>query len=158
MLESGSKKYDEKEHLPTRTEKSSRKVHYEDKERAALNAMPAPFMLTLTGRKRFSVYEWLDLVGDAIRKNCRGGLDLRIDAFKQPRDRSVHLAIWNLPRHRELELTAAIEKERRSACAFASKPRKSKDGKRKDPLFLVAGLNLAYLWAHEEIASAAVKT
>ena len=109
-------------------------------------------MLTLTGRKRLTVDEWLQLMASAI-KTCAPGLALRIDAFKQPRDRSVHVAIWNLPAAREHELVSALGLFRREACAFSTKS-KGKHASR----FLVLGLSLAYMWAHEEIGSTTVAT
>lgn len=147
-----NKFYDEREFLPSKTERSSRKVRYGEHERAALNRLGAPLMLTLTGRKRLTVDEWLQIMASAI-KTCAPGLALRIDAFKQPRDRSVHVAIWNLPAAREHEVVIALEHIRREACAFSTKS-KGKHGRR----FLVQGLSLAYMWAHEELGSQSVAT
>jgi len=147
-----NKRYEEKEHLPSRTERSSRKVRYEEHERAALNKLGAPLMMTLTGRKRMTVEEWLEVVAAAVG-TCAPGLSLKIDGFKQPRDRSVHLAIWNLPLDRQLEVITAIKASSRAACAFSTKS-KARHARR----FLVLGLSLAYMWAHEELGTKTVET
>lgn len=139
-------RYKEKEQLPSRYERSSHKHAFSEHEHRAFRVVAQPFMLTLTGRKRFTTTEWLDLVAEALKAGCKTGLELKIDGFRQPRDRSIHLAIWGLPRHREMEVTAAIEAASKQACAFRKKR------------FLVVGLSLAYLFTHEEIASTFVAT
>lgn len=157
------KNYEEKELLPTSYERSSRKVRYEDDERAALDSLGVPFMITLAAPRRLSAAQWLELVREAIRTHCRAGLKLKIDAFKQMRDRSVHLAIWGLPRHREPEMERALDTLRRPMGGRKTKKKKknnddNKKPKRPSPLFAVVGGSLSYLWAHEEIATVDVVT
>ena len=90
-------RYKEKELLPSRYERSSHKHAFSQDEHRAFRVVAQPFMLTLTGRKRLTTTEWLDLVTEALKTGCNTGLELKIDGFRQPRDRSIHLAIWGLP-------------------------------------------------------------
>lgn len=124
------------------------KRHYNDAERSAFAAMPVPFLLTLAAKQRLSTPEWLDLVLATLSPL---GLDLHVDAFRNQRDRSVHLAVYNLKHEDEASVIAALWKLCRSLGGRVGK-RKTKTGK-KAVRFLVPGLSAAYAWSHDDFAS-----
>lgn len=124
------------------------KRHYTERERAALQTMPVPFMLTVAAKKRLTTAEWLDLICTNLSPF---GFDLTIDCFRQPRDRSVHVAIYGLPnKEAEASATTTLWGLCRSLGGRVGK-HKSKAGR-----FIVPGLSLAYAWAHEDISSGSI--
>jgi hypothetical protein len=109
--------------------------------------MTVPFMVTLAAKKRLTTTEWLELVVGALNPL---GFDLKVDCFRQERDRSVHVAIYGLPHGAEASVTTSLQGLCRSLGGRVGK-RKTKTG--RSVRFLVSGLSLAYAWSHDEIAS-----
>jgi hypothetical protein len=124
------------------------KRHYTERERAALAAMPIPFMLTLTAKRRMTTPEWLELVLATLSPL---GHELQVDCFRQERDRSVHVAIYGLPHGAEASVITSLWKLCRQVGGRVGK-RKTKSGKRA-ARFVVPGLSMAYAWAHDEVTS-----
>ena len=123
------------------------KPHYNEAERSAFAAMPVPFLLTLAAKKRLTTSEWLDLV---LATLAPLGLDLQVDCFRNARDRSVHLAVYNLKHEDEARVIVGLAQLCRQLGGRVGK-RKTKMG--KSVRFLVPGLSLPYAWAHDELAS-----
>lgn len=123
------------------------KRQYDERERAALAAMPVPFLLTLAAKRRMTTTEWLELVLATLSPL---GHELHVDCFRQDRDRSVHVAIYGLPHGAEASVITSLWKLCRQLGGRVGK-RKTKTGKRVR--FLVPGLSLPYAWAHNDVAS-----
>jgi len=119
------------------------KDHFNTKIRSAFTTMGKPFFITLTGNRSLDITGWLALVEEAVSEIS--GLDLSIDGFSQTRDRSVHLAVYGLPRHREEEFLGALSRQARKVRA-------------KKKYFLRVGGSLAYFWAHSEHSTRTIST
>lgn len=119
------------------------KDHFKKKIRSAFKTMGTPLFITLTGNRSLDLNGWLALVEEAISRI--GGLSLSLDAFSQTRDRSVHLAVYGLPRHREEEFLEALSRQARKVRA-------------KKKYFLQVGGSLAYFWAHSEHSTRSIST
>lgn len=122
---------------------SGRKDDFAQEVRSAFGKMETPLFITLSGNRAIDLAGWLDLVEEAA--NSVKGLSLRVDAFAQRRDRSVHLAVYGLPTHREAGFVEALS-------GLARKVRAKKK------FFLRVGGSLAYLWAHSEYSTRTIST
>ena len=132
----------------TKTAYGFGKRNYSEAERSAFATMPVPFMITLAAKQRLTTTEWLELV---LATLAPLGLDLQVDAFRNQRDHSVHLALYNLKHEDEASVIASLWSLSRKLGGRVGK-RKTKTGK-KAVRFLVPGLSAAYAWSHDEVAS-----
>jgi hypothetical protein len=124
-------------------EKAGSKDHFKDEIRSAFATMETPLFLTLSGNRSLDLHGWLTLVEEAISEIK--GLNLSLDAFAQTRDRSVHLAVYGLPRHREAYFLEVLSRQARKVRA-------------KKTFFLRVGGSLAYFWAHSEHSNRMIST
>lgn len=105
--------------------------------------MDQPLFITLSGNRSLDLDGWLSLVEEAL--SSVKGLSVRVDAFSQKRDRSVHLAVYGLPRHREAVFVEALSGLARRVRA-------------KKKFFLRVGGSLSYVWAHSEYSTRTIST
>lgn len=122
---------------------SGSKDDFNEEVRSAFSKMDQPLFVTLSGNRSLDLDGWLSLVEEALFSVK--GLYVRVDAFSQKRDRSVHLAVYGLPRHREAVFVEALS-------GLARKVRAKKK------FFLRVGGSLSYVWAHSEYSTRTIST
>jgi hypothetical protein len=119
------------------------KDDHTEEVRSAFTEMEQPFLLTVSGNRAISLEDWMLLVEEAV--SSIKGLRIKIDGFAQKRDRSIHLAVYGLKRHREAEFVSALYRIARRVRA-------------KKKFFLVVGGSLSYFWKHSEYTSKNIAT
>lgn len=119
------------------------KTEANEKLASAYGKMEVPFMLTVSGGRVLTTNDWMDIAEKAI--SSVSGIDVRVDGFRQPRDRSIHLAIYGLPKEKEAAVVLAVKREARWL-------------RSKKKYLVVVGGSLHYFFNHSEIASRQVAT
>lgn len=119
------------------------KDNHTEEVRSAFTGMEQPLFITLSGNRAISIGEWMKEVEEAV--SSLKGLRIKIDGFSQKRDRSIHLAVYGLQRHRDGEFVAALSSLARKVRA-------------KKKFFIVVGGSLSYFWKHSEYTSTTIAT
>lgn len=129
---------------PDRKKESySAKIDYPDKVRKAFQEMKQPYFLTMSGSRNMNTTEWLILIESAL--SVVSGLDIQVDVHKQQRDRSIHIAIYGLPKEREREVYKSLYSLRKQV-----------RGKKEH--FLIEGCSLSYIYSHSDFGTIKVIT